>query len=117
MHRNKELPIVYKNTIIQDVIVEISSKCLGCAIVMDGNKKILGIVTDGDLRRYLGKIDISKSVETIMTKNPITINENLFAIEALNLMKEKSITSLIVDNNQNQLVGLLHIHDCLRIFK
>lgn len=117
MHKDKEIPIIYKNTTIQDAIFEISNKCLGCTVVVDGNRKILGIVTDGDLRRQLGKVDISNTVDKIMSSNPIIINENLFAIEALDLMKEKSITSLIVDNNQNQLVGVIHIHDCLRIFK
>lgn len=107
-------PEVSHNTSIKDVIIEISSKRLGVAVVTN-NGELTGIVTDGDLRRMLEKsteID-NLLAEDIMTKNPKTINENELAIDALDLMQKNNITQLVVTNNE-EYKGVIHLHDLLK---
>lgn len=115
----KDVPIVNKQSKMTDILLEITSKFLGCAGVVADNK-LIGIITDGDLRRYFANnIDDYKINATIaldiMTKTPITISQDLLVIEAINLMNSKNITSLFVVQDNNQPIGILHLHDCLRI--
>lgn len=112
IHNQK--PYVDINTPINEVILEITTKRLGATAVLD-NGKIAGIVTDGDLRRALEKkslIDKLKASD-IMTKNPKTIEAGELAINALNIMKQRKITQVIITENNNYL-GIVHIHDLLR---
>lgn len=110
-----EKPMVSSNQTLKEVIVEISSKRLGVAAVVD-NTKLVGIVTDGDLRRMLGKdLDINQlTVKDIMSISPKTINQNSLAIEALHFMEDHSISQLLVVNDANNFAGVIHIHDLLR---
>jgi len=109
-----EKPQVGADTLIKDLILEISSKRLGITGVIE-NDKLIGIVTDGDLRRMLEKnVDFRKySAKDIMTTNPITIEAHELAATALQLMEKRKITQLIVVN-QNKYVGVIHLHDLVR---
>ena len=89
---------------------------MGIAVIIDKNKKILGIFTDGDLRRTLDKKpDISKMlIFDLMTKRPVTITRDTMAAEALNLMEEKEITSLLVVDEKNSLLGILTLNELIK---
>jgi len=115
MHTGEELPLVKPFTIMIDVINTINDKKFGCAIVIDDDSAIEGIITDGDLRRSLLKgINFSKATAAnCMTKNPLCIGENNLAVEALKILEEKLITSLVVLEGK-KVKGLLHLHDLWR---
>ena len=110
----KSLPKVDASDLMKDVIIEISNKMLGITVVLDKNK-IVGVITDGDLRRQLLKSqDISKvKADEIMSKNPKIINKNLLATEALLIMKTNKISQLIVAE-KNKYVGVLHIQSLIK---
>jgi arabinose-5-phosphate isomerase len=114
MTRN-ELPLVSPETSLKDVIIEISSKRLGAAAVIDASGKLAGMITDGDLRRMLQKSDqIDKIVAgDIMTGNPKTLDPGEFAVKALQLMQQSSITQLIVVDG-DKVCGFIHLHDLLK---
>lgn len=115
MHSPEKLPVVKDDLVMKDVIKIIDKKKLGVAIVINSSGKIAGILTDGDLRRaFLKGDDFNKTLaKDCMTKNPVTIQMDKIAVEALNLMEEKKITSLIVAEN-GELKGLVHLHDLWR---
>ena len=110
----KSLPKVDASALMKDVIIEISNKMLGITVVLDKNK-IVGVITDGDLRRQLLKSqDISKvKADEIMSKNPKIINKNLLVTEALLIMKTNKISQLIVAE-KNKYVGVLHIQSLIK---
>jgi arabinose-5-phosphate isomerase len=110
-----ELPLVYPQTSLKDVILEISSKRLGATAVVDAGKKLLGIITDGDLRRMLQKQnDISRiKAEDIMTRSPKSIDRDAFAVEALQLMQNNNISQLVVREGDG-VAGFVHLHDLLK---
>ena len=114
IYNEKLIPKVNKLDSFQNVIIEISSKRMGAVCVVESNK-ILGIITDGDLRRYLQKNhDISNTVaEKLMTRNPKTIDKNELAFSAFNEMKKYNITQLLVLSN-NEYSGIIHLHDILK---
>ena len=114
IYNDKLIPKVNKLDTFQNVIIEISSKRMGAVCVVENNK-ILGVITDGDLRRYLQKNhDISNTVaEKLMTRNPKTIDKNELAFSAFNEMKKYNITQLLVLSN-NEYSGIIHIHDILK---
>jgi arabinose-5-phosphate isomerase len=116
MHSGPQLPVARKDMIMEDVIKIIDKKKFGVAIVVDDINSIKGIITDGDLRRLLLKrTNFSKvTAETVMTRNPLAIWEENLAVEALKIMEDHSITSLVVKDNGNKLKGLLHLHDLWR---
>ena len=108
-------PKVFANQIITEVIIEISSKRLGATAVVDENNNLLGIITDGDLRRMLEKnTHIADVVAAdIMSKNPKTISRNELAIKAFEQMEKNSITQLVVTDGGKYL-GMIHLHDLLK---
>lgn len=113
--KNNEMPKVKPNENIKNIIIEISSKRLGATAVVDNNK-IVGVITDGDLRRMLqnDEFDINKTTAIdIMNKNPKTILESEKAVVALETMRKFNITNLLVTNN-NEYMGFIHLHDILR---
>ena len=112
---NNELPIVGPNTSLKDVILEISSKRLGCTAVIDDKSSLLGIITDGDLRRMLQKnANLNGIIATdIMTRTPKKIEKDEFAVAALHMMQENNITQLVVMNG-SQIAGFIHLHDLLK---
>ncbi|MGV8947418.1 MAG: KpsF/GutQ family sugar-phosphate isomerase [Lutibacter sp.] len=111
---NNELPQVSPKTEIKDVIIEISKKRLGTTAVIENNK-IVGIITDGDLRRMLkDSYDISNILaENIMSRNPKTISSNAMAIEAMETMEKNKISQILVEDN-SVYVGVVHLHDLLK---
>ncbi len=111
-----EKPFVRSDANIKKVIVEITSKRLGVAAVLNSEDKLVGIITDGDLRRMLEKnINIEEvKAKDIMTKSPKTILSEELAVFALELMRTKSITQLIVVDESDDFVGVIHIHDLIR---
>ncbi len=113
MHVGKELPLVKENAAMRDVLLVITAKRFGCAGVVDGKGKLLGIITDGDLRRHMHPKLLEKKASQVMTKKPLTIRARQLAVEALATMNEHSITSLFAVESGKP-VGILHIHDCLR---
>jgi arabinose-5-phosphate isomerase len=107
-------PQVGLNTNIKDIIVEITEKMLGVAAVVE-DKKIVGIITDGDLRRMLSKSDsfLNFTAKDIMSTNPKRIDENAMAIDAMELMETHGISQLLVENNGDY-AGVVHLHDLIK---
>jgi arabinose-5-phosphate isomerase len=116
MRTGQQNPIVKEGTLIKDVLLEITSSKAGAASVIDKKGELVGIFTDGDLRRHLeSDIDlISKKVEKVMTKKPITISKNKLAQEALNILKQKKIDEVPVVDDSNKPIGLLDVQDLLK---
>ncbi|ATC58488.1 arabinose-5-phosphate isomerase KdsD [Vibrio anguillarum] len=115
MHIGDALPTVQPNALIRDALLEISQKGLGMTSVVDSNMQLIGIFTDGDLRRILDKrIDIhSAAISEVMTQNPTVANPNMLAVEGLNLMQDKRINGLMLCEN-GTLIGALNMHDLLK---
>ena len=114
MHIGKKLPLLKENSLMDKALIEMTKKSFGCLGILNKQNKLIGIITDGDLRRKMNVNLINKSVKGIMKKKPFTINENFLIGEALNLMNRKKITSLFICK-KNKPIGIIHIHDCLRI--
>jgi arabinose-5-phosphate isomerase len=116
MHSGKELPIIDKNLPMTEAINIINQKRFGMGIVVNSDSQVHGIITDGDLRRlFLKQVDFSQSkVSECMKTNPFCIRENNLAVEALKILEENLITSLIVTDEKDNLKGLLHLHDLWR---
>ena len=114
MHTGKKLPLIKQEKFMDKALIEMTKKSFGCLGIINKQNKLIGIITDGDLRRKMGPNLINKSVENIMKKKPLTINEDFLIGEALNLMNNKKVTSLFICK-KNKPVGIIHIHDCLRI--
>ncbi|EOW9103626.1 arabinose-5-phosphate isomerase KdsD [Vibrio cholerae] len=115
MHSGDALPKVVPQALIRDALLEISQKGLGMTAIVDEQNTLLGIFTDGDLRRILDKrIDIHSTViADVMTRQPTVAQPNLLAVEGLNLMQAKRINGLMLVEN-NKLVGALNMHDLLK---
>ncbi len=113
MHAGAELPLVAADAVMKDVLLVITAKRFGCAGVVQKDGTLVGIVTDGDLRRHMQPQLLEKKASEVMTANPKFIRPDALAVEALSIMNEKSITSLFVVDGGKP-VGILHIHDCLR---
>lgn len=115
IYPNNESPFVFQNASIRDTIIEMTSKRLGTTVVLDKENKIIGIITDGDLRRMLENNFDTKSLvaEDIMSKNPKTIESNELAARAMEIIQTNNISQLIVVEN-NVYVGIVHLHDLIR---
>ena len=116
MHQGDAVPIVTTDALIKDALVEMSSKGLGMTAVVDGNNRLVGLFTDGDLRRILSnRVDIhSTAIEQVMTKQPITANAEMLAAELLNILQHKKINGIIVVDNQQHPIGALNMQDLLK---
>ena len=114
MHTGKELPLIKESALMDEALITMTKKSFGCLGIISSKRNLIGIITDGDLRRNMRSDIINKSVKRIMTKKPLTINENFLIGEALNLMNTRKVTSLFICN-KNKPLGIIHIHDCLRI--
>jgi len=115
MHRGNDVPSVQQTETISDALLEVSSKGLGMTAVNDGTK-LVGIFTDGDLRRILdARIDIHQTpISEVMTQRCVTINGHILAAEALAVMENKKVNGLIVVNEEQEPVGAFNMHDLLR---
>ncbi len=114
MKIGKQIPIVKHDITMKEAVAEISIKKFGFALVLDANKKLKGIITDGDVRRSVKVKDfLNKRVDTFMSKKPKTIDKDSLAVEALEKMEKYSITSLSIVNKKNIPEGVVHLHDLL----
>lgn len=114
MHRGAELPLIGLDTALPDVIAMISQKSFGCAIVMDIDGRLAGVVTDGDLRRKATMAGgAALRARDIMTADPRRVRPDALAVEALELVNRSRITALIVADSDERPVGLVHVHDLL----
>ena len=114
MVATNEVPRVGPDTTVKEVIVEISTKRLGSTAVIE-NDQIIGIITDGDIRRMLENYEIINNLvaRDIMGENPITIPANEMAVNALDIMQKKDITQILVTEN-DKYIGVVHFHDLLK---
>jgi arabinose-5-phosphate isomerase len=113
MHSGDAVPLKPLGTKMSDALVEMSSKGFGCVGIIDSRGHIVGIVTDGDLRRHMRPDLMTALVDDVMTKNPKTISRDLLASEALEMLNSSKITALIV-TEASKPVGIVHLHDILR---
>jgi arabinose-5-phosphate isomerase len=114
MHAGDAVPLRPLGTRMSDALVEMSSKGFGCVGIVDGRGHIVGIITDGDLRRHITRPDLMTAlVDDVMTRNPKTIGRDLLASEALEMLNSAKITTLIVTEARKP-VGIVHLHDFLR---
>lgn len=114
MRKGKDIPLVAEDKKMSEVLLEMTSKHLGCTGVLDKSGNLSGVITDGDLRRHIDQKFLDHSADEIMTKNPVVTDAMALAVEAIAVMNKKSITSLFVLDEQKKVVGILHLHDCLR---
>lgn len=114
MHTGDRLPLVTQGTQMTKAVVEISTKGFGCVGVTDASGKLIGIITDGDLRRHMNESLLSRSVDEVMTAKPKTVRPDQLAGEAMEILNAAKITALFVAENEKP-VGLVHFHDLLRI--
>lgn len=116
MHKGRALPLTTPEADMSGVIEEMTSKRFGCIGVVDQDDNLLGIITDGDLRRFLqteGTV-IGKKAKDLMKKDPITVSPHTLMADALRMMQERSITSIFIVDEASKPIGLIHIHDFLK---
>jgi len=115
MHGGPGMPIVRPDTPMRDVVHEMTSKRLGMACVIDADRRLIGVVTDGDLRRHWTAENIyTGTAAAVMTRTPVTAPRDLLAVEALRIMEERKITSVVVVDADGRAEGVLHLHDLWR---
>ena len=117
MHAGADCPTVAADTPLRDLIYEMSSKQMGMTCVVNGDRALLGIITDGDLRRHMDKpVNIfDLAAADLMTRNPVVIPPSTLAVEALNIMEQRKITSLVVvTGDSRRVAGVVHLHDLWR---
>jgi arabinose-5-phosphate isomerase len=117
MHTGDSIPSVSEEVTMKDAIIEISSKRLGITTVVNDKSQLLGIITDGDLRRGLekwGEKLFSLKARDVMTRNPKKIISDTLAVTALSIMETYSITSIIVIDSNDHMEGIVHLHDILK---
>jgi arabinose-5-phosphate isomerase len=113
MHAGESAPVVKTSTRMPDVVHEMSSKRLGMTCVVDDNGRLVGVVTDGDLRRLMSRTAdvVGRTAAEVMTPNPITIARTVLAVEALKVMETHKITSVVVVDGERAVEGVVHLHD------
>lgn len=116
MHQHEQVPIVSANASLKEALMEMTQKKLGITTVVGKKGELLGVFTDGDVRRALdNNADIhSTQIHQVMSHNPKTISSDILAADALNIMESYKITSLIVADDKKRPIGVIHIHDLLR---
>ncbi len=120
MHTGDAVPVVSEETLIKDAIYEISSKKMGITAVLNASGKLVGVISDGDLRRWMEKTEksgenlLAKKAVDIMTRKPKMANKDSLAAEAVALMEKNSITCLIVSGHDDRPEGVIHLHDLLK---
>jgi arabinose-5-phosphate isomerase len=115
MHAGPDLPVVGTDTPMRAAIAEMSAKRLGMTCVVFPGGRLAGIITDGDLRRHIGgPALLDRPASAIMTTGPVTIGRDRLAVEALKLLEDRKITSLVVVDGEGRAEGVLHLHDLWR---
>ncbi len=115
MHTKSRIPIVDKHVPITDALIEMSNKGLGMTAIINEEQQLIGLFTDGDLRRVLDeKVDIHhNAIETVMTQSPIVASSNILAAEALKIMQDNKINGLFIVDENNHPIGAMNVHDLL----
>jgi arabinose-5-phosphate isomerase len=113
MHRGDKVPLVERGARMSDALMEMSAKGFGC-VGVTGDGRLIGIITDGDLRRHMHDGLLANAVDSVMTKNPKSVRPEQLAAEALELLNAGKVTALFVVDDRRP-VGLVHVHDLLRI--
>lgn len=116
MHKDADLPCVNLDALLKTALLEMTQKKLGMTTVVTQNNELVGVFTDGDVRRILDtEVNIHKTkIDAVMSKNPKVILSGTLAVDALQLMKNHKITSLVVTNTERQALGVVHMHDILK---
>ncbi|WP_222101870.1 KpsF/GutQ family sugar-phosphate isomerase [Methylomonas koyamae] len=116
MHRGGEVPVVSDTVLVGEALLEMTGKKLGMTAVVDGDGRVAGVFTDGDLRRMLEKnLDVHLTrIAEVMTRNCKSVDERMLAAEAMQIMEAKKINALLVVDENNKLLGALNMHDLLR---
>jgi arabinose-5-phosphate isomerase len=116
MHAGAQTPIVAPATPMGDVIYEMSSKGLGMTCVAEADGSLVGIITDGDLRRHMSATPnvLERTAADVMTRHPVTIGRAMLAADAMRIMEQRKITSLVVVDDRRAVEGVLHLHDLWR---
>ena len=116
MHADNEVPRVTPETPLHNALLEMTEKGFGMITITNTQGELLGVFTDGDLRRIIdSKADLSSvNMSQVMTENPKTVNHDMLAAEALTIMEKASITAVVVEDTSNHPIGVLHMHDILR---
>ena len=114
MHKSDALPLVKIETSMKETLLTMSSKGFGIAAVVDEVGFLVGVITDGDLRRHINDL-MSKNSGDIASLSPITVVEETFVVDALNLMQDNKISVLIITSAENKPIGILHIQDLLKV--
>lgn len=113
MHSGSEMPLIDSEASMQQALLKMTSKMLGCVGIIDKDGRLQGIITDGDLRRYMSADILNRKASEIMTRNPKTTVPDILAAEAVKIMNDKKITQLFVIQDEKP-VGIIHLHDCLK---
>ena len=116
MHKDEDVPKVMIDQPLQDALIEMTQKGFGMTTIISKDKTLIGVFTDGDLRRAIDqKVNITTTtMAAVMSPHPKTINKDMLAVEALTIMESSSITALIVEDEKGRPTGVLHLHDILR---
>ena len=114
MHKNDTIPLVKTETSMKETLLTMSSKGFGIAAIVDEIGCLVGVITDGDLRRHIDDL-LGKNAGEIASLSPITVAEETFVVDALNLMQDRKISVLIVTSADSRPVGIIHIQDLLRV--
>ena len=119
MHKGNEMPLLGENALMRDALLVMSEKMLGCVGIINDRGELTGIITDGDLRRWMSRDKspdlILEKVTNVMTRNPKTISPDALIVDAVNMMNNtgRGITNIFAVQEQKP-VGVIHIHDCLK---
>ena len=116
MHTGDKVPVVRPTTPMREVVQEISRKGFGMTCVADDGVRLVGVITDGDLRRHMGASVnmLDRTAADIMTRNPLTVVPGTLAVEVLNVFEQRKITSIVVVGGDSRIDGVVHLHDLWR---
>ncbi|MGH8377684.1 MAG: CBS domain-containing protein, partial [Gammaproteobacteria bacterium] len=116
MHTGEDIPAVPQGTALSQALMEMTRKGLGMTVIVDRHRHVMGVFTDGDLRRALDKeINVHRTtIDEVMTRNCATVHADVLTGEAIRIMNEKRITALPVVSGDKTLIGALHMHDLVR---
>ena len=115
MHQGDDLPVVSVHASLEDAVFEMTSGRLGMTVITDNNNRVVGVFTDGDLRRSLNRnLQLDHHICNIMTKEPKCVNKDTRASDALSIMNEKGISQLLILDDMAHLLGIITIHDLLQ---